>query len=98
MKDSLRFWIARLGFRIPSTGFQSLLVELGFWIPVISEMGIPRHVFRIPKTTIPDSTRKISWISLHGVTERNRDSFSQLRIKPPTKVCHRTQLLILSEL
>ena len=29
IQDSLRFWI-------PDTGFQSLSVELGFWIPIVS--------------------------------------------------------------
>ena len=63
IQDSLRFWIARRGFRIPGTGFQSQSVELGLWI---------RGVFRIPKPTIPDSRRKSSWISLLGATECNR--------------------------
>ena len=38
-QDSLGLWISRRGFRIPDTGFQSLSVELGFWIPIVS--GIP---------------------------------------------------------
>ena len=36
------------GFRIPGTGFQSLPVELGFWIPW------PLLIFRIPKPRVPD--------------------------------------------
>ena len=68
------------------SGFQSLVI------------GIPRDIFRIPKPTIPNSTQKRSCISLHGATQCNRKSCSQLRIKPPGKMCHRTQLLILSEL
>ena len=31
-QDSLGFWIPRREFRIPGTGFQSLSMELGFWI------------------------------------------------------------------
>ena len=42
IQDSLGFLIPRRGFRIPSTGFQSLSVEFG--IPIVSR--------------IPDSTRK----------------------------------------
>ena len=37
------------GFRIPGTGFQSLPVELGFWIPWAL------LIFRIPKPRVPDS-------------------------------------------
>ena len=33
IRDSLGFWNPRRGFRIPGTGFPSLSVELGFWIP-----------------------------------------------------------------
>ena len=35
------------------TGFQSLSVELGFWIPIIVGFRIPWAVFRIPQTTFP---------------------------------------------
>ena len=31
-KTALGYWIPRPGFQIPGTGFQFLLVELGFWI------------------------------------------------------------------
>ena len=34
--DSLGFWIPPCGFRIPGTGFQSLLVEFGFLIPIVN--------------------------------------------------------------
>ena len=50
---------------LPGTGFQSLSVELGFWIPVVR--GIPGSWSRIPdsKTNFPRfwiSQAKISWI------------------------------------
>ena len=32
----LEVWIPRRGLRIPDTGFQSLSVELGFWLPIYS--------------------------------------------------------------
>ena len=34
--DSLGFWIPHCGFRIPGSGFQSLLVEFGFSIPIVN--------------------------------------------------------------
>ena len=43
-------WIPHHGFRIPGTGFPSLSVELGFWIPWA--------VFWIVKPRIPHSTSK----------------------------------------
>ena len=43
-------WTPHHGFRIPGTGFPSLSVELGFWIPWA--------VFRIVKPWIPNSTSK----------------------------------------
>ena len=48
IQDSLGFWIAYLGFWIPGTRLQSLSVELGFRIPIVS---------RIPDSLncIPDS-------------------------------------------
>ena len=58
IQDSLGFWIPRQGFRIPGTGFQSLSVELEFWIPIVSGFRIPWAVFRIPKPRIPDYTSK----------------------------------------
>ena len=60
LQDIFRFWIPCRRFRIPSTSFQSLSVELGFWIAIFS--GIPvsyTAVFRIPKPSIPYSTFKI---------------------------------------
>ena len=52
-EDSLEFWIQCRGFRILGTGFQSLSVELGIWIPIILGFQIPWAVFRIPKLRIP---------------------------------------------
>ena len=53
-QDSLGFWITCRGFRIRGTWFQSLSVELGFWIPILS---------RIPDSLrcIPDS---LTWSDL----------------------------------
>ena len=34
--NRLEFWIQRYGFRILCFGFQSLLVERGFWMPNVS--------------------------------------------------------------
>ena len=53
IQDSLGFWILRCGFRIPGTGFQSLSVELGFWIPIVS--GIPESLSCIPDSKTHDS-------------------------------------------
>ena len=39
IQDRLGFWIPRRGFRILGAGFQSLSMELGFWIPIVR--GIP---------------------------------------------------------
>ena len=55
-QDILGFWIPPRGCRIAGTGFQSLSVELGFLIPIVS--GIPWAVIRIPKPRIPDSSSK----------------------------------------
>ena len=59
IQDSLGFWIPRRGFRILSTGFRALSVELGFRIPIVS--GIPDSLTCIQDSTnknspIPDST------------------------------------------
>ena len=64
IQESLRFWIARRGFRIPGTGFQSQSVELGFWIPVVSDRDSLRY---IPDSKAHDSefhTKKV----LHFLT------------------------------
>ena len=53
IQGTLRFWIPRLGFRIPGTGFQSLLVKLGFWIPIVS--GIPESLSCISNSIAQDS-------------------------------------------
>ena len=38
VKESLGFWIPLPGFQIPGTGFRSLLVKFGFWIPIFSRV------------------------------------------------------------
>ena len=56
LQDIFRFWIPCRRFRIPSTSFQSLSVELGFWIAIFSGFqfpirlysGFPSRVFHIP--------------------------------------------------
>ena len=53
IQGGLGFCIPRREFRILSTGFQSLSVELGFWIPN------PYFVFRFPEPRIPDTKNKI---------------------------------------
>ena len=53
IQDSLGFWIPRHGFRIPGTGFQSLSVELGFWIPIAS--GVADSLSCIPDAKARDS-------------------------------------------
>ena len=47
------FWILSSGFRFPSTGFQSLPVELRFWITIVS--GIPVSLNCIPDSEAQDS-------------------------------------------
>ena len=47
-------WIPDSKFLIP----ESVSVELGFRIPIVSEIQIPWAVFQIPKPRIPDSTSK----------------------------------------
>ena len=53
IQDSLGFWIPRHGFRIPGTGFQSLSVEPGFWIPIAS--GVADSLSCIPDAKARDS-------------------------------------------
>ena len=53
LQDIFRFWISCRGFRITSTSFQSLSVELGFWIAIFS--GIP-----VSYSCIPDSQAEYS--------------------------------------
>ena len=55
IQDILGFWIAFCWFWIPGTVFQSLSVELGFWIPMFSACGIPDSL-----SCIPDSNTKNS--------------------------------------
>ena len=53
IQDSLRFWILRHGsVQISGTGFQSLSVELGFRIPIVS--GIPDSLSCIPDSKAKD--------------------------------------------
>ena len=53
IQDSLGFWIPYRGFQIPGTGFQSLSVELAFWIPIVN--GIPDSLSCIPDSKAQDS-------------------------------------------
>ena len=53
IQDSPGFWIPCRGFRIPGTGIQFLIVELGFWIPVVSV--IPESMSCIPDSKAQDS-------------------------------------------
>ena len=56
IEDSLGFWIPRRGFPISGTWFQSLSVELGFWIPILSR--IPDSLSCILDSKAQDSRRK----------------------------------------
>ena len=96
-QDSLGFWIPCRGLRIPDTGFQSLTVELGFWIPIFS--GIPDSMSCIPDskandihipqakfTRIPDSTGKNYWdcgirFPLHGAEQFLKEWFKRVIAK-----------------
>ena len=59
IQDSLGFWIPSHWFRIPGSGFQSVLAEFGFWIPIVS---------RIPHSTSKNVPGSGIRISLHGAT------------------------------
>ena len=77
-RNSLGSRIPRHGSRIPGTGFQSLSVELGYWIPIVS--GIPEfldskaqdiefhkqkfHRFRIPHSLTWGETF-LGWIQVN---------------------------------
>ena len=50
IEDSLGFWFRGLEFQIPGTGFQSVSVELGFWIPIFS--GIPDRLWNQDSLTL----------------------------------------------
>ena len=54
IQDSVGFWIPRRGFRIPGTGFQSLSVEVGFWISIVS--GIPDALSCISNSKAPENS------------------------------------------
>ena len=51
--DSLGFCIPWRRFQVPFAGFQFLLVELGFWISIIS--GILDSLSHIPDSKVQDS-------------------------------------------
>ena len=53
IKHTLGFWIPHHWFRIPGTGFQSLSVELGLWISIVS--GIPDFLSCVPNSKAQDS-------------------------------------------
>ena len=53
IQDILGLWIPCSGVRIAITGFQSLSVELGFWIPIVS--WIPDSYNCIPDYKAQDS-------------------------------------------
>ena len=60
IQDSLGFWIPRRGFQIPGTGFQSLSVERGFWIPLAHFPRFlipPAKISCIPESGIPYMVR-----------------------------------------
>ena len=62
LQDNLGFWIPCHGFQSRNCIPDSLSVELGFWIPIVSR--IPNSlscIFRNPMPRIPDL-----WIPLHG--------------------------------
>ena len=65
MQHSLGFYIPRLGFPIPGTGFKTLSGELGFWIPVLVGFQIRWALFRIPQAKFQFQDFKIL-IFLHG--------------------------------
>lgn len=51
--SSLGFWFPRRGVQIPGTGFQSLQLEFGFWIPIFN--GILDSLSRIPDSKAQDA-------------------------------------------
>ena len=53
IQDIPGFWIPCYWFQIPGSGFQSLSVELGFWIPIAS--GIPDSLSGIRDSKTKDS-------------------------------------------
>ena len=53
VKESLGLWIPRPKFRIPGTGFRSLIVKFGFWIPIFSR--VPDSLSCIPDSKSQDS-------------------------------------------
>ena len=59
IQDSLGFWIPSRWFRIPGSGFQTVSVEFGLWIPIVS---------RIPHSTSKNVAVSGIRISLHEAT------------------------------
>ena len=71
IQDSLGFWVPRHGFRILCTGFYSLSVKVGFWIPIASV--IPDSLSCIPDSKTQDSRfhkQKIPGFRYMGRTEQ----------------------------
>ena len=64
IQGSLGFWIPRRGFRIPGAGFQSLSVEVGFWISIVS--GISDSLSCISDSKAPENSgfRKHNFLRL----------------------------------
>ena len=81
-------WIPDTWHWIPA---DSLSVELGFRILVVSAIRIPRTVFWIPKPRIPNSTRNIFGIS-HSTSKNFPDSLT--RCGRVTSAFYRHNLLV----
>ena len=75
-QDSFGFWIPRCGFRNPGTKCQSLSVELGFQIPVVS--GIPDTLRCIPDFKAQDS-------GFHKQNVKYKDKFPGFQIRIPLR-------------
>ena len=86
IQDRLGFWIPCRGFRIPVTGFQSLVGFRILWA-----------VFWIPKPRKPDSTAKIVRIpeseflcmGSDNIVDSRSGTYNALRTSPPAKLQNR---------
>ena len=58
-KTFFGFWIPECEFRTSGTGFQSLLVELGYWIPIVSGILDPFSCIPDSKAQDSGSTSKV---------------------------------------